>query len=111
MSHWIPVCKVVGVDPEDVIGFRHDGVEYAIYRAPDGEFFATAGSCTHEKTLLCDGLVMNSVIECPKHNGQFDYKTGKAMGAPVIVDLTIYSVKVEGGTVLLEIASSSSADW
>lgn len=111
MSRWIAVCKVADVDPEDVIGFRHDGVEFAIYRSPDGKFFATAGNCTHEKTLLCDGLVMNNVIECPKHNGQFDYRTGKALGAPVIVDLTIYPMKVEGGTVLLEIAAASLAEW
>jgi len=64
-------------------------------------------TCTHEKTLLCDGLVMGNVIECPKHNGQFDYHTGKALGAPVIVDLPIYPVKVEGGIVFLEIAAAS----
>ena len=105
MPTWIPACKVDDVDPEDVIGFRHDGVDYAIYRSPDGEFFATAGNCTHEKTLLCDGLVIDNVIECPKHNGQFDYSTGKALGAPVIVDLLTYPVKIEGSMVLLEIAS------
>jgi len=106
MSKWIPACKVDDVDPEDVIGFRHDGVDYAIYRSPDGEFFATAGKCTHEKTLLCDGLVIDNVIECPKHNGRFSYSTGKALGAPVIVDLLTYPVKIEGNMVLLEIASS-----
>jgi 3-phenylpropionate/trans-cinnamate dioxygenase ferredoxin component len=107
MPNWIPVCKVTDVDEEDVMGFRHDDVDYAIYRSPDGKFFATAGNCTHEKTLLCDGLVMENVIECPKHNGRFDYHTGKALGAPVIVDLPTFPVKVEGGIVFLEIAAPS----
>ena len=107
MSKWLPACGVDDVDPEDVIGFRHNGVDYAIYRSPDGKFFATAGNCTHEATLLCDGLVMDDVIECPKHNGRFDYRTGKALGAPVIVDLPIYPVKIERSIVLLEIAAPS----
>jgi 3-phenylpropionate/trans-cinnamate dioxygenase ferredoxin subunit len=103
MTEWIPACQVGDVDPEDVIGVRRDGVDYAIYRSPDGEYFATAGHCTHEQTLLCDGLVMDRVIECPKHNGRFDYTSGKALGAPVIVDLPVYPVKVDGETVYIGI--------
>lgn len=101
MTEWIPACHVDDVDSEDVIGIRCDGVDYAIYRSPSGEFFATAGHCTHEKTLLCDGLVMGSVIECPKHNGRFDYTSGKALSAPAIVDLITYPVKVDLDTVYI----------
>lgn len=46
---------------------------YAVFRSAEDEFFATAGLCTHEKIHLADGLVMDHVIECPKHNGRFDY--------------------------------------
>jgi len=101
MTNWVPACQVDDVDPEDVVPFEHDGVDYAIYRSPDDEWFASAGHCTHEKQLLCDGLVMDEIIECPKHNGRFDYRTGKAMGAPVIVDLETFATKVEGDTVYL----------
>lgn len=103
MTEWIAACHVDDVEPEDVLGVRHNGTDYAIYRSPDGEFFATAGNCTHEKTLLCDGLVIDHVIECPKHNGRFDYTSGKALGAPVIVDLATCPVKVDGDTVYLGI--------
>ena len=44
---------------------------------------------------------MDGVIECPKHNGRFDYATGQALGAPVLVDLRTYPVKVEDDTVYL----------
>lgn len=101
MSEWIAACAVDDVDAEDVIRFQHEGEEYAIYRSPHDEFFATAGHCTHERELLCDGLVMDAVIECPKHNGRFDYTSGKAMGAPAMVDLPTYPVKVEDGTVYI----------
>ncbi|WP_219419787.1 MocE family 2Fe-2S type ferredoxin [Pseudonocardia nigra] len=103
MSHWIAACGVDDIDPEDVVPFEHDGEHYAVYRSPDDEFYATAGHCTHERELLCDGLVMDGMIECPKHNGRFDYRTGLAKGAPVIVDLAIYPVKVEDGTVHIQV--------
>ena len=39
----------------------------------DDEYYATDGLCTHEQVHLADGLVMDNIIECPKHNGRFDY--------------------------------------
>jgi 3-phenylpropionate/trans-cinnamate dioxygenase ferredoxin component len=100
---WIPAVDVDDVDLEDVVPFTHDGVDYAVYRSPDDRFYASAGHCTHERELLCDGLVMDGVIECPKHNGRFDYTTGKALGAPAIVDLPTFPAKVEDGIVLVDI--------
>jgi 3-phenylpropionate/trans-cinnamate dioxygenase ferredoxin subunit len=44
---------------------------------------------------------MDYVIECPKHNGQFDYRTGAAKRAPVCVNLNTYPAKAEGGRVLV----------
>ncbi|HTN97759.1 MAG TPA: MocE family 2Fe-2S type ferredoxin, partial [Nordella sp.] len=90
------------IDKEDVIRFDHEGVSFAIYRSPEGEFFATEGLCTHEKVHLAFGLVMDDIIECPKHNGRFNYKTGEAKGAPVCVNLKIFAVKLENGKVFLK---------
>jgi 3-phenylpropionate/trans-cinnamate dioxygenase ferredoxin subunit len=53
---------------------------------------------------LADGLVMDGIIECPKHNGRFNYKTGEARGAPACVNLRTYPVRVEGGMVLMRLA-------
>ena len=47
---------------------------------PTTSIFATDGLCTHEKVHLADGLVMDDIIECPKHNGRFNYKTGRGQG-------------------------------
>ena len=53
---------------------------------PDDAFFCTDGLCTHESVHLADGLVMDHVIECPKHNGQFDYRTGEALRMPARIN-------------------------
>ena len=103
MAEWVQACGEDDVDPEDVIRFDHGGRTFAVYRCPEGEYYATDGLCTHEKVHLADGLVMDDMIECPKHNGRFDYRTGQAKGAPVCVNLKTYPVKREGGQVLIEI--------
>jgi 3-phenylpropionate/trans-cinnamate dioxygenase ferredoxin subunit len=46
---------------------------------------------------------MGNIVECPKHNGRFDYRTGAAKGAPVCIDLKIYPTKVEGSTLLVKL--------
>jgi len=86
-----------------LIRFDHGDRTFAIYRSPNDEFFCTDGLCTHEQVHLEDGLVMDYVIECPKHNGQFDYRTGEAKRAPVCANLGTYPVKVEGDRVFVEI--------
>lgn len=103
MPEWIEACAVDDVEEEDVIRFDHGDRTFAIYRSPDDEFFATDGLCTHEQVHLADGLVMDEIIECPKHNGRFDYKTGAPKGAPVCVALQTYPVRVEDGKVLIGI--------
>ena len=100
---WIDACDVDDIDPEDVIRFDHDGRTFALYRTEDDRFFATDGLCTHEKIHLSGGLVMGNIIECPKHNGRFDFTTGQAKGAPVCVNLATYPVRVEDGRLLVNL--------
>src|ERR1700683_1416406 len=103
MTSWLEVCSGDAIDEEDVIRVDQSGRTFAIYRPPDDRYFATDGLCTHEQVHLSDGLVMGNIIECPKHNGRFDFRTGAAKGAPVCVNLATYPVKIEGGRVFLNL--------
>ncbi len=103
MANWIEACDADDVDEEDVIPVEIDGHQYAVYRSPDDRYYATDGFCTHEQFMLADGLVMGNIIECPKHNGRFDYTTGEGKGAPICENLATYPVKVEDGTVFVEL--------
>ncbi|MCF1707221.1 MocE family 2Fe-2S type ferredoxin [Tabrizicola sp. J26] len=103
MPDWIAVCDVDVIDLEDVIRFDHGGKTYAVYRSPDGTPFATDGLCTHEKVHLADGLVMDDTIECPKHNGRFNYRTGAALRAPVCVNLSTYPARIADGRIEIQI--------
>ena len=100
---WIDACSPDDIDAEDLIRFDHAGQTYAIYHAPDGTFHATDGLCTHEQVHLCNGLVDGDTIECPKHNGRFNYRTGAALRAPVCIDLRRYGVRLVAGRVEIDI--------
>ena len=100
-DQWTAACGIEDVGLEDVIRFDHEGRCLAIYRTADDRYFATDGLCTHERAPLTDGLVSGSIIECPKHNGRFDFTTGKAKRRPACIDLKTYAVKVDSGTVFV----------
>jgi len=100
---WVDVCAVEDVDEEDVIEVEADGRALAVYRSPADSFHATDALCTHGRARLADGLVMGELIECPKHNGRFNYMTGAAVRVPCLEALTVYPVSVRDGRVLVEL--------
>ena len=102
MSNWLLVCETSEIDFEDLKRFDHEDKTYCIYHIKDG-FFATDGMCTHEDVHLEDGLVIDSEIECPMHQGIFDIKTGKVIQDPPCDDLKTYNIKVENNKIYIQI--------
>ena len=108
MSQEIYVCQTEDIDEEDVRRFDYGDRTYCVYHTPDG-FFATDGFCTHEEQHLEDGIVIDNVIECPLHQGRFDVRSGKALSAPVCVDLNTYPVVIRDGGVHLRLETKPPA--
>jgi len=101
-ENWIEACNTADLSEDTVKRFDHEGRTFAIYNS-EGDYFATDGHCTHEAQHLEDGLVMDGIIECPLHMGQFDIETGEALSGPVCVDLKIHPVKNEGGKIFIKL--------
>ncbi len=74
----------------------------AVYKAK-GQFYATQDVCTHEHAYLSDGVVVDCTIECPFHQGRFDVRDGRALGAPVIIPLRTFPVKVVDGRIYFQV--------
>jgi 3-phenylpropionate/trans-cinnamate dioxygenase ferredoxin subunit len=100
---WIDAGAADRIEREDVAPFEHEGRQYALFRTADDRYYATDGICTHEYADLADGFVSGTIIECPMHNGCFDFTTGEAKGAPVCINLATYPVKIEGGRIMMKI--------
>lgn len=98
---WIDAVAANDIEEEDVMRWDHEGQTFAIYHGVDGVFYCTSGLCTHEEVHLADGLVMDNEIECPKHNGIFDYRTGEALRAPACDALKTFETKVENERVFV----------
>jgi len=103
MTDWTPACRLDEIEVEGVRRFDHDGRTFAIYRTAGDEVFCTDGLCTHEAVHLADGLLTDHEIECPKHAGTFDIRTGEATRLPACVNLRRYPARLEGGQVFLSI--------
>ena len=106
-DQWIDAGEAAAITQEDVARFDLGARTFALYRTKDDRYYATDGLCTHAKVHLAGGFVHDQLIECPKHNGRFNFTTGQAMGAPVCVNLKTYPTKVEAGRLLVNIAAGA----
>lgn len=72
----------------------------AVYRNDEGEYFATADTCTHEDWSLGeDSDLEGNEIVCPLHLARFDIRTGEALCFPATVALATFEVVVDDGEV------------
>lgn len=74
----------------------------AVYNL-DGEFFATDDTCTHGEASLAEGDIDGGEVVCPFHMGSFDIRTGEACMAPCAKPLKVYPVRVEAGSVYVQV--------
>lgn len=99
---WVMVCDLGAISLEDVMRFDFGGKSFAVVRSAEDTYHAIDGFCSHEKIHLAEGIVDGGIIECPRHFGVFDYRTGEARKLPACIDLHAYPVRVEDGKVWLK---------
>ena len=95
----VPVGEVRRVD----IGGR----TFALYRLATDEVVVSDGLCTHGAAHLADGLVIDCMIECPKHNGRFDLRTGAATRKPALAPLTTHPCRIREGRVVADLSGGA----
>jgi 3-phenylpropionate/trans-cinnamate dioxygenase ferredoxin component len=94
-------------EDEDVEQLRVGDLAIAVYRAR-GQYYATQDLCTHERAYLSDGVVVDCIVECPFHQGRFDIRSGRALGAPVIEPLATYPVKIVDGRLYVRVTKEQA---
>ena len=80
---------------------------YALFRLSDGTLVCTEGLCTHGQAYLAQGVVLDCLVECPKHNGCFDLRTGEAVRLPATDPLALYPVDIRNGRVVSSLEAQS----
>jgi 3-phenylpropionate/trans-cinnamate dioxygenase ferredoxin subunit len=99
---WVAVADVEDIEEEDVLEVTVENRVLAVCHAEDG-FFTTDGICTHEHARLAEGFVFGNILECPKHQGRFDVRSGACKGAPVSVPIRTYPTRVVDGTIEVDL--------
>lgn len=75
-------CLVSDMEPGSSMTIDGD-VPVALFRTENGEFYATADTCTHEKWSLGEDSDLEGYeVECPLHMARFDIRTGAVLCFP-----------------------------
>jgi len=65
----------------------------------EGDVYLVDRICTHGEADLSAGLVLGCELECPKHNGRFDLRTGDGTRRPIKEALATHEVRVRDGRI------------
>jgi 3-phenylpropionate/trans-cinnamate dioxygenase ferredoxin subunit len=115
MSKFTEVAKIEELKSGTMKTVIAEGREILLARVGD-KYYATDNRCPHMKGDLSQGKLDGTVVTCPLHGSQFDISTGQVvrwlkgglmskLGSALKSSkaLTVYNVKVEGNSVLVEI--------
>ena len=60
------------------------------------ELFAIGATCTHYGGPLAEGLMVDCTVHCPWHHARFDLRTGEAIAAPALNDVSCWKIEKRG---------------
>ena len=115
MSNFTEVARIEELESGTMKKVIAEGHEILLVRVED-KLYAVDNRCPHMKGDLSQGKLEGTVITCPLHGSQFDVSNGQVirwlrgglmskLGSALKMSkaLTVYSVKVEDGRVLVEV--------
>ena len=76
-----------------------EGREIVICHTREGGVFALDNICTHAHARMCEGRLRATRLVCPLHGASFDVRDGRVLGAPAVVPLPTYPVRVVDGVI------------
>ncbi len=102
MVRSITVAKTSDVKPGQMKSFDVNGKRILVANW-EGTYFATEDVCTHDNGTLSDGELIDGEIECPRHGGRFDVRTGAVAALPPMFPIKTYPVHIEGDQILVDL--------
>ncbi len=102
LQEFVPAMNASDLAEGSMTAVDVKGVHVLVSRI-GGEVYAVSGTCTHEEADLGRGFMMEDRVVCPLHLSQFDLKDGSVLNAPATVPLQRFNVKIEGGTIFVEV--------
>lgn len=76
--------------------------EVAVFRVGN-EVFAIDDLCSHAEASLSEGEQHGHIVECPRHGGRFDVRTGKAKHFPAFSPVRTFPIKIEADAIFVDV--------
>jgi NADPH-dependent 2,4-dienoyl-CoA reductase/sulfur reductase-like enzyme/nitrite reductase/ring-hydroxylating ferredoxin subunit len=86
--------------PDSMLAGRVGDDAVLLARAGD-DFFAVSASCSHYSGPLVEGIVVGDTVRCPWHHACFSLRTGEAVAAPALNNLSRWQVERRGDKVFV----------
>ncbi|MCU0313414.1 MAG: bifunctional 3-phenylpropionate/cinnamic acid dioxygenase ferredoxin subunit [Solirubrobacteraceae bacterium] len=105
MTEIISVCPLEDLPPGERRIVEWEDLEIGVFNV-DGEILAIEDRCSHDDGPLAEGTLDAAActVECPRHGALFDLRSGKPLTLPAYVPVETFPVRIEDGTIKLEIA-------
>ena len=81
-------------DGEMLLG--HAFGEAVLVARRGADLFAIGATCTHYGGPLAEGLMVDCTVRCPLHHAVFDLRTGEALAAPALNDVSCWKIEKRG---------------
>jgi toluene monooxygenase system ferredoxin subunit len=101
---FVTLCKLADLSQGDSASFFAEGHEVILLWPFNGTLKAFQGTCPHQQISLADALFDGGTLMCQAHRWAFNANTGRGI-APHFCQLAQYALRIEDGTVRVDVAS------
>lgn len=109
MSDWVKVSALEDIPRLGARVVKSAQGDIAVFRNNEDEVFALRDKCPHKGGPLSQGIVYDRKVACPLHGWNICLDSGAAV-APDKGCARSYPVKIERGTVYLNLNPANTAD-
>jgi nitrite reductase/ring-hydroxylating ferredoxin subunit len=102
LARFVKALELSKLAPGTMAGVEVEGKQVLLSNLGE-DVYAVDGICTHEESLLSKGFMIEERVVCQLHLSQFDLRTGEVYNPPAVEPLKRYNVKIEEGSIFVEI--------
>ncbi|MCY3716293.1 MAG: non-heme iron oxygenase ferredoxin subunit [Chloroflexi bacterium] len=104
MKKWVALCAASEIAPGQREVFGVDNRWIAVFNVSE-KIYAIEDLCTHDGNELAfdradqPSKLVGYEIECPRHGGRFDIRSGKATRSPAEIAVPWYETRIHAGKI------------
>jgi nitrite reductase/ring-hydroxylating ferredoxin subunit len=102
LETFVPVLPVADLPAGQMRCVEVGSVQVLLAHGKDG-IYALNNICSHAYARMDEGRLRGNRLICPLHGAAFDVRTGAVLGAPAVVPLQAYPVRVVDGQIEVKV--------